>query len=127
MHQFILLTLVPFHSNPILILIKNDIQLISIKRYDKAKSDLTKALTTLNNFLENKKFLVNDKITLAGITIASALVYPFKVVCDETYRKSFPNVIRWFTECTRQNEFKAVIGTVSSLRKKKLLAPSQKQ
>lgn len=94
--------------------------------YDKAKSDLTKALTTLNNFLENKKFLVNDNITLADITIASALVYPFKLVCDETYRKSFPNVIRWFTECTSQNEFKAVIGTVS-LCKKELLAPSQKQ
>ena len=94
--------------------------------YEKAKGDLAKALTTLNTHLEGKKYLVNDNVTLADITVASALVYPLKLVCDEEYRKSFPNVIRWFNDCVSQEEFKAVIGSVT-LCKKELVAPGQKQ
>jgi elongation factor 1-gamma len=39
-------------------------------------------------------YLVGDKITLADIVVASALVYPFKLVADAEYRKPFPCVIR---------------------------------
>jgi elongation factor 1-gamma len=92
--------------------------------HEKAKADLAKALTTLNNHLEGKKYLVNDKVTLADITIASALVYPFKLVCDEEYRKPFGNVLRWFNDCVSADEFKAVIGSVT-LCKKELVAAGQ--
>ncbi len=94
--------------------------------YDKAKTDLSTALATLNTHLEGKKFLVNDSVTLADIAVASALVYPFKLVCDEDYRKSFPNVMKWFDACVSQEEFKAVIGSVT-LCKKELTAAGQKQ
>lgn len=94
--------------------------------YNKAKADLTKALTTLNNHLATNKYLVNDNITLADITVASALVYPFKLVCDENYLKPFGNVTRWFQDCVSENEFKAVIGTVAFC-KKELVAMGQSQ
>jgi elongation factor 1-gamma len=94
--------------------------------YEKAKADLAKALTTLNNHLEGKKYLVNDKVTLADITIAAALVYPFKLVCDEEYRKSYGNVSRWFNDCVSADEFKAVIGVVT-LCEKELSAPDKGQ
>lgn len=55
---------------------------------------------------------VGDKITLADITVASALVYPMKLVLSPEYRKAFPCVTRWFTTCVNQPQFKAVIGTV---------------
>lgn len=55
---------------------------------------------------------VGDKITLADITMASALVYPMKLVLSPEYRKAFPCVTRWFTTCVNQPQFKAVIGTV---------------
>ena len=55
---------------------------------------------------------VGDKITLADITVASALVYPMKLVMDPEYRKSFPCVTRWFTTCVNQPQFMAVVGTV---------------
>lgn len=67
---------------------------------------------------------MNDNVTLADITVASALVYPFKLVCDEEFRKPYGNVIRWFNDCTDQAEFKAVIGTVA-LCKSELTAPGQ--
>lgn len=44
--------------------------------------------------------------------MASALVYPMKLVMSPEYRKAFPCVTRWFTTCVNQPQFKAVIGTV---------------
>lgn len=55
---------------------------------------------------------VGDKITLADITVASALVYPMKLVMSPEYRKPFPCVTRWFTTCVNQPQFQAVVGTV---------------
>jgi elongation factor 1-gamma len=88
--------------------------------YEKAKADLAKALATLNTHLanNNKTFLVSDdSITLADITVASALVYPFKLVCDPEFLKPFDHVMRWFNDCVGQEEFKAVIGNVAFCKK----------
>ncbi|CAM9242626.1 unnamed protein product [Ascophyllum nodosum] len=78
----------------------------------KAKEDLKIALGALEKTLLEKTYLVGDKITLADITVASALVYPMKLVMDPEYRKSFPCVTRWFTTCVNQPQFMAVVGTV---------------
>jgi elongation factor 1-gamma len=93
-------------------------------RYDKAKADLSRGLETLNNHLLTRTYLVNDQITLADITVACALVYPMKFVCDKDYLKPFGNVVRWFQTCVNQPEFKAVIGEVV-MCKKELLAAGQ--
>lgn len=79
---------------------------------EKAKADLAKALKVLDNHLADKTYLVGHKITLADITIASTLVYPFKFVADARYRSAFPHVIRWFTTLVNQPAFEAVVGTV---------------
>lgn len=78
----------------------------------KAKADTSRALAVLENHLADKTYLVGDKITLADITIASTLVYPFKFVADASYRAAFPNVIRWFNTLVHQPAFEAVVGTV---------------
>lgn len=65
---------------------------------------------------------VGDKITLADITVASALVYPMKLVMSTEYRKAFPCVTRWFTTCVNQPQFQAVVGTVQ-LAKVEMTAP----
>jgi len=92
--------------------------------YEKAKKDLAAALTVLNNHLLHKTYIINDQITLADITIASALIYPMKFVCDKAYLKPFTNVVRWFQTCVNQPEFKAVIGEVV-MCKKELTAEGQ--
>lgn len=94
------------------------------KAYNKAKSDLTCALSSLNAYLADKTYLVGDSVTLADIVVASALVYPMKLVCDKAYLKPHGNVVRWFQTCVNQPEFKAVIGTVA-LCKKEMTAPGQ--
>mmetsp|Transcript_6284 Transcript_6284/g.7851 ORF Transcript_6284/g.7851 Transcript_6284/m.7851 type:complete len:429 (+) Transcript_6284:97-1383(+) len=79
---------------------------------EKAKSDLAKALGVLEKHLLDKTYLVGEKITLADITIASALVYPMKLVMDADYRADFPCVVRWFMTIVNQPQFKAVVGEV---------------
>lgn len=83
----------------------------------KAKQDLAKALEVLNTHLLHRTYLVGDKITLADITVASALVYPFKMLLDAGFRKPFGNVERWFCTCINQAEFKAVVGDVPLCKK----------
>lgn len=78
------------------------------------KADLGRALGVLESHLEDKTYLVGHKITLADITVVSALVYPYKFVMDPAYRAQFPNVMRWFTTCVAQPQFEAVIGTPSA-------------
>jgi len=92
--------------------------------YAKAKADLGTALATLNNYLLDKTYLVGHRVTLADIAVVSALVYPLKLVCDKDYLKPFGNVVRWFTTCVNQPQFKAVIGECP-LCKKELLAQGQ--
>lgn len=84
--------------------------------YEKAKTDLAKALGILEAALTNE-YLVGDSISLADITIVSTLLYPFKLVCDAEYVKSFPKVVAWFQRCTNLPEFQQVVGVVTMCQK----------
>lgn len=88
----------------------------------KAKADLASALAVLEKHLADKTFLVGHKVTLADITLVSALVYPFKFVCDPAFRAPFPSVMRWFETCVNQPQFEAVVGSVTLAAKE--LTPS---
>lgn len=92
--------------------------------YEKAKADVAATLTILNNHLLHRTYLVGDQITLADICVVSALVYPMKLVCDKNFIKPHVNVVRWFTTCVNQPQFKAVLGEVV-LCKSELVAPGQ--
>lgn len=48
---------------------------------EKAKEDLTTALTVLNNHLLTKTFLVGERITQADIAVACTLFLPYEHVC----------------------------------------------
>jgi elongation factor 1-gamma len=72
----------------------------------------------------DKTYMVNDQITLADICVASTLLYPFKLVADKNFLKPYGNVVRWFTTCVNQAEFKAVTGQVT-MCKKELTAAGQ--
>lgn len=83
----------------------------------KAKGDVAAALAVLEKHLSDKTYLVGHKITLADITVATTLVYPFKFVADAAFRAPFPNVIRWFNTVVNQPQFENVIGTVTFAEK----------
>jgi elongation factor 1-gamma len=79
----------------------------------KAKEHVTDALDSLERHLVDKTYIVGDAITLADITLVSALVYPAKLAMDKLFRARFPNVFRWFDLCVHQPQFVAVIGDVA--------------
>jgi elongation factor 1-gamma len=79
----------------------------------KAEAEVHKALAVLETHLLHRTFVVGEKITLADITLASALVYPFRFVLDAEARKPYTCVQRWFLTLVNQPEFAAVLGTVN--------------
>lgn len=89
---------------------------------EKAKADLGAALETLDAHLADKTYLVGEKVTLADITVASALVYPYKIVMSPEYRSQYPHVLRWFLTIVNQPQFKDVAGEVVLAEKE--LVPS---
>lgn len=81
--------------------------------FEKAKKDLNIALTTLNTHLKKKTFLVGERLSLADIAVATALLLPFKFLFDEKLRKTFSCATRWFTTCVNQPSFLKVIGSTT--------------
>jgi len=77
-----------------------------------AKGELRNVLALLNEHLETRTYLVNERITLADIVVSSALLQLFTTVLDPGFRKLFVNVVRWFTTLVNQPHFKAVLGEV---------------
>lgn len=78
-----------------------------------AKADLVKLLTTLNNCLLTRTFLVGESITLADIVLCSSLYAGMKMLFDAKFRKPFGNVLRWFSTVVRQPNFVAVAGPLA--------------
>jgi len=88
--------------------------------YNKAKSDLSKSLALIDAHLLNKTYLVGQRITLADVAVASALLHPLTLVCDASYREPHCNVVRWFLTCINQPEFKAVLGELTLCEEEKM-------
>ncbi|KAJ3067305.1 Elongation factor 1-gamma 1 [Podochytrium sp. JEL0797] len=83
----------------------------------KAKEDVKKVLTVLNQHLLNHTYLVGETITLADITVVCGLLHFYRLVFDASFRASFKNVTRWFTTCVNQTQFKDVVGEVALCEK----------
>jgi elongation factor 1-gamma len=108
------------------------------RAYEKAKIDVAAALQVLETALSksqsqtsssssNNYFLVGSHLTLADISIVATLLYPFKFVCDETFRTPFPHVINWFQRCVRMPAFARVVGDNVILCQKEQLPPPSAQ
>jgi len=82
------------------------------KAYSEAKKEISSSLTVLNGHLLNNTYLVGNAVTLADITIATALVHLYTMVFTPKFLQAFPNVTRWFTTLINQPEFSKVIGKV---------------
>ncbi|XP_060071612.1 elongation factor 1-gamma-like [Ylistrum balloti] len=86
---------------------------------DKAKEQMKKALTVLNNYLRTRTYLVGERISQADISLACNLMLAYQNVMDPSFRGSFGNVNRWFNTLINQPQFKSVIGSFSLCSKMK--------
>merc|ERR1719244_1611557 len=84
---------------------------------EQAKEEMKKVLAVLNQHLQTRTFLVGERVSLADISVACALLWAYKQVLEPAFRQPFPNVTRWFATCVNQPQFKAVLGEVKMCEK----------
>ncbi|CAG8539396.1 678_t:CDS:2, partial [Scutellospora calospora] len=92
--------------------------ILGITQYNKAAhvqstEGLKKSLSVLEKILLKKTYLVNERITLADISVATALYLPFKLVLDTEFRKDYKNLTRWYVTLVNQPAFKKILGEVT--------------
>lgn len=81
-------------------------------RHKRAWNDATSCLKLLENHLKVNAFMVGKKLTIADIALVSVLVNPFKLIFEEKFRKSIPNVTKWFESICELPAFAKVWGKV---------------
>ncbi|XP_033734888.1 elongation factor 1-gamma-like [Pecten maximus] len=86
---------------------------------EKAKEQMKKSMTVLNNYLRTRTYLVGERISQADISLACNLMLAYQNVMDPSFRGSFGNVNRWFNTLINQPQFKSIIGSFSLCSKMK--------
>jgi elongation factor 1-gamma len=84
---------------------------------ERAKEDVKKAMTALNDHLLHHTYLVGERVTLADIVVACTMLSLYQNVLDPGFRKAFGNVNRWFTTIINQPQVKKVVGAVALAEK----------
>nr|CAG8562064.1 10113_t:CDS:2 [Entrophospora candida] len=92
--------------------------ILGITQFNKAAhslavNSLKNTLSNLDKILLNQTYLVGDRITLADISVSTALYLPFKLVLDAEFRKAHKNLSRWYITLINQPPFKKVLGDVT--------------
>lgn len=62
----------------------------------KVNEDVNKFLTVLEGQLNQKKFLVGEELTIADLSVATALSVVFATLLGEEERKAYPNLTAWY-------------------------------
>jgi len=84
---------------------------------ERAKEDVKKAMTILNEHLLHHTYLVGERVTLADIVVACTMLSLYQNVLDPGFRKPFGNVNRWFSTIVNQPQVQKVLGTVTMAEK----------
>lgn len=81
---------------------------------------LRRALQCLENHLSTRKWLVTeDKVTLADLSLASALYWGFMQIIDTKMREEFPSVTRWYREVIAQEEIRSVFADATFISERR--------
>jgi len=84
---------------------------------ERAKEDIKKAMTALNEHLLHHTYLVGERVTLADVVVACTMISLYQNVLDPGFRKPFGNVNRWFTTIVNQPQVKKVVGAIKLAEK----------
>ncbi|XP_031844255.2 alanine--tRNA ligase, cytoplasmic [Nomia melanderi] len=82
-----------------------------------SKEDLLSSLKKLNNILLTKTYLVGERITLADISMFTALVPLYEHIFDSVSRKQYPNLNRWFFTILNQPEILSTLKNFQLCKK----------
>ena len=71
--------------------------------FGKLMEDVNKFLAIVEKHLAEKKFLVADTLTIADLSLASAVSVVFSVMFGEGQRKKYANTVNWYTAIAAGN------------------------
>jgi elongation factor 1-gamma len=75
-----------------------------------ALEGLNRALAALETSLKGKAWVAGTKLSLADISLASCLVFGYKLVIDDEIRPKYPNVLSHFKRVVNTDGVKEVFG-----------------
>ncbi|KAJ3388432.1 Alanine--tRNA ligase [Lobulomyces angularis] len=78
-----------------------------------ALSTLKKNLVILDKFLLSETFFIGERISLADIFIFSSTLDFFRFYFDDSYKKEYQNLFRWFETMYNQPEVKKIVGNLN--------------
>ncbi|CAG8107003.1 unnamed protein product [Penicillium salamii] len=88
---------------------------LGIYTYD-AKNETTNAeklhrsLACLESVLKEKTWFVGDKLSLADITVAAALIWGFATFIEKEDREKYPSVVAWYERTIETEGVKQAFG-----------------
>ncbi|KAK8253036.1 glutathione S-transferase [Phyllosticta capitalensis] len=72
---------------------------------------IAKGLAGLERHLAaGREWIATDKISLADISVASSLLWPFAHIIDEKMRAEYPKIVSWFERVLAVEEVKETFG-----------------
>jgi elongation factor 1-gamma len=74
-------------------------------------------LATVNKHLEDRTYIVGDRITLADITLANALALALPHTLDKEQRSNFSNVVKHFELISAEPSLKELFGGIKYAEK----------
>lgn len=84
-----------------------------------ATKGLVNALTVLERQLEGAKWLVGKEVSLADISVASALVWGFSKFIDAEMRGEFPAVVSWYERVLETEGVRQAFGEKDFIEKRR--------
>ncbi|CAL1698431.1 unnamed protein product [Somion occarium] len=88
---------------------------------------VTRSLNTLEKHLSTRTFLVNERITLADITVASVIQRAVSLVIDAPLRAKLPSIIRHLETVVNQSAIKPIFGEIQYAEKAIQFVPPPKE
>ncbi|CAH2314037.1 elongation factor 1-gamma [Pelobates cultripes] len=80
---------------------------------ERAKVTFKKVMSVLETHLRTRTYMIGERLSIADVTIVSALVLPYMLVFDPIFRKPYISVNRWFTTCVNNTAFVEALGNVA--------------
>ncbi|KAM0421260.1 hypothetical protein ACHAPT_010982 [Fusarium lateritium] len=99
---------------------------LKMKPYDEATETsnlqrLERSLACLETFLQGRTWFVgSDNVSLADITVASALIWGFGMVIDAEMRQKYPTTVAWYERVIEVNGVKEAFGEKNFVEKRQV-------
>jgi elongation factor 1-gamma len=91
------------------------------------KDHLYRSLGVVEKYLSSRTYLVGERITLADITVASALKGVYETHIDASLRPQYPHSLRFYHTIVNQEKIKPIWGETDFVEKATQYVPPAKE